>query len=161
MCDAREQGEGLASLEVVMGQNVYLESGFDDEDATILALEADVAVAIANFIRNAFPNNQTAAARKLRIAQSEVSALLNANIARFALPKLLRIARRAGLRMWLDMGDTAHGSTAVLCGSVAAPIPVAFGEEEVIAELHDYTDVKPLLGGRAATSNSVAKSTKH
>jgi predicted XRE-type DNA-binding protein len=118
-----------------MGQNVYLESGFSDEDATVMALEADVALSIANYIRSAHPNNQAAAAKKLRIAQSEVSALLNANIARFALPKLLRIARRAGLRMWLDMGADAHGSAAVLCGSMPAPVPVAVEESQPMAEI--------------------------
>jgi predicted XRE-type DNA-binding protein len=144
-----------------MGQNVYFESGFNDEDATILALEADVAVAIANYIRNAHPNNQAGAAKKLRIAQSDVSALLSANIGRFALPKLLRIARRAGLRMWLDMGENAHGSAAFLCGSVSPPVPFALGEAEEVADLLDYTEVQAQLGGRTSTSNSAARPTKH
>jgi predicted XRE-type DNA-binding protein len=123
-----------------MGQNIFLESGFDDEDATVMALEADVAVFIANYIRSAFPSNQTAAAKKLRIAQSDVSALLNANVARFALPKLLRIARRAGLRVWLDMGADAHGATAALCGTTSPPVPIAIETFEPATEYTKYNE---------------------
>lgn len=97
-----------------MRQNIYFESGFDDDEATVLALETDAAIAIAHYIRQTYPNNQKAAARHLRIGQNEVSALLSANIGRFALQKLIRIARRAGLRLYMDMGSNAHGACATL-----------------------------------------------
>jgi predicted XRE-type DNA-binding protein len=100
-----------------MGQNIFLETGFSDEDATVLAIETDIAIAIAQYIRTQFPTSQTAAAKHLKIGQNEVSAILNANTSRFSLPKLIRIARRAGLRMYMDMGENAHGA----CAKTVAP----------------------------------------
>lgn len=120
-----------------MGQNVFLESGFPDEDATVMALETDVAIAIAHCIRARYPSQQSAAAKHLKIGQNEVSAILSGNIGRFSLEKLLRIARRAGLRMFLDMGDNAHGA----CATTLAPTIVASAVVVSRAELDvDLTD---------------------
>jgi predicted XRE-type DNA-binding protein len=107
-----------------MSKNIFLDTKFADEDATVYALETDAAIAIARFIQTQFPNNQTGAAKKLRIGQNEVSALLSGNIVRFSLEKLIRIARRAGLRLFLDMGDTADGSHATTRGRDTATIGV-------------------------------------
>jgi predicted XRE-type DNA-binding protein len=107
-----------------MSKNIFLDTNFADEDATVYALETDAAIAIARFIQTQFPNNQAGAARRLRIGQNEVSALLSGNIVRFSLAKLIRIARRAGLRLFLDMGDTADGSHATTRGRDAATIGV-------------------------------------
>lgn len=106
-----------------MKQNVFFESGFADEDATVLALETDAAIEIARFIRRRFTGSQTAAARHLKIGQNEVSAILSGNIARFSLARLIKIARRAGLRLYFDMGDNAHGANvSTLIPTFAAPV---------------------------------------
>jgi predicted XRE-type DNA-binding protein len=96
-----------------MSQNVFLDSGFNDEDATVYALEAECAATLAKFIEARFPRNQRAAARHLGVHQSEVSALLSGSLGRrFSLSKLIRLARRAGLRFYIDMGDDATGASA-------------------------------------------------
>jgi predicted XRE-type DNA-binding protein len=96
-----------------MSQNTFLETGFVDEDATLLVMEADCAAAIARYINQKYPNNQRAAAKALGLHQGEISAIRSGNLGRFSLSKLIRIARRAGLRMYLDMGDDAHGAGAM------------------------------------------------
>jgi predicted XRE-type DNA-binding protein len=116
---------------VIVSQNVFLDTGFSDEDATVYALEADSAAAIAGFIRARFTGNQTAAAKQLGLHQSEVSALLAGNLARFSLSKLIRVARRAGIRLYLDMGDNAHGASATTLRPTIVDVPV----NEVVAEL--------------------------
>jgi len=110
-----------------MGNNVFREFGFGDEDATVLALKTDVAIVLARYVRGTYPANQTAAAKALSMGQNEVSALLRANIARFSLEKLLRLARRAGLRIFLDMGDNAYGANAVTLSPTVVQSGVVVG----------------------------------
>lgn len=107
-----------------MTQNVFLDAGFSDEDSTVAALETDAAIAIARFIRARYPNSQTAAAKHLKIGQNEVSAILSGNTARFSLAKLVRIARRAGLRLYFDMGDSAYEAhaTTMVVGPVRSDV---------------------------------------
>jgi predicted XRE-type DNA-binding protein len=107
-----------------MSQNSFVDTGFSDEDATVFALEADCASAIAGFIQRRFPGNQTAAAKHLKLHQSEVSALLSGNLGRFSLAKLIRIARRSGLRLFLDMGDDAQTAEASSLRPTIAPSAV-------------------------------------
>lgn len=109
-----------------MSQNVFLEGGFADEDSTVLALETDAAIAIARWIIARHPNNQAAAAKALKIGQNEVSALLNGNITRFSLARLIKIARRADLRLYFDMGNTASEAAATtLVSTIAEPVTVS------------------------------------
>lgn len=114
-----------------MSQNAFRDTGFSDEDATVYALEADCGAAIAGFIRSRFTGNQTAAAKQLGLHQSEVSALLAGNLARFSLSKLVRIARRAGIRLYLDMGDNAYGASATTLRPTVVNVPV----NETVADL--------------------------
>lgn len=88
--------------------NIYLSANIDDDEATVLQLEVKTAIEIAKYIHARFPNNQTAAAKNLGLSQGEVSALLSANLKRFSLERLVKIARRAGLHLVLDMGASAH-----------------------------------------------------
>lgn len=115
-----------------MSENAFLDTGFSDEDATVYALEADSAAALAKFIDRRFPRNQKAAAKALGLHQSEVSALLSGNLGRrFSLSKLIRLARRAGIRLYIDMGDDAR--TASAC--TLRPTIVEFGQENNRADL--------------------------
>lgn len=88
--------------------NIYLSANIDDDEATVLQLEVKTAIEIAKYIHARFPNNQTAAAKSLGLSQGEISALLSANLKRFSLERLIKIARRAGLHLVLDMGESAH-----------------------------------------------------
>jgi predicted XRE-type DNA-binding protein len=138
-----------------MAQNVFLESGFEPDEATVLALEADTGAAIARCINRRFPNNQAAAARHLRIGQNEVSAILAGNLSRFSLAKLIRIARRAELRLFLDMGETANDSYANTVTSGAMPVPAVMSGVSYAApllSLEDLSEVgRPVFKG-AGTS---------
>lgn len=139
-----------------MSQNVFLDTRFSDEDATVYALEADCGAAIAGFIQSRFTGNQTAAAKQLGLHQSEVSALLAGNLARFSLSKLVRIARRAGIRLYIDMGDNAHGASATTLRPTVVETPV----NEVVADLSVELApgrVQPTPAGKIATKHAEAK----
>ena len=143
-----------------MSQNVFLDTGFGDEDATVYALETDSAAAIAGFIRSRFSGNQMAAAKQLGLHQSEISALLAGNLARFSLSKLIRIARRAGIRPYLDMGDNAHGAAASTLRATLVDTPV----NEVVADLSVELApgrVQPTPAGKIATKHAEAKAKRH
>lgn len=114
-----------------MSQNVFLDTGFNEEDATIFVLEADSAASIAGFIQRRFSGNQAAAAKQLKLHQSEISALLAGNVARFSLSKLIRVARRAGIRLYLDMGDNASDASATTLRPTIIDSPV----NEIVAEM--------------------------
>ena len=120
-----------------MAQNTFLETGFSDEDATVYALEADSAAVLAKFVHGRFPGNQKAAAKHLGLHQSEISALLAGNLGRFSLSKLIRIARRAGVRLFLDMGDDAKGAGAcTLRPTLALPIPANRADAELKVDIY-------------------------
>jgi len=140
-----------------MSQNIFLETGFSAEDATVFALEADAAAALAKFIAMQFPGNQRAAAKRLGLHQSEVSAILAGNIARFSLSKLIRIARRAGLRLYMDMGDDARGAWA---GTLQPTILEAAPVNQKDADLSDVEIAEGgifNLSSPATSKSAVAK----
>ena len=115
-----------------MSKNAFLDAGFSDEDATVYSLEAACAAALAGFVQARFPRNQVGAAKHLGLHQSEVSALLAGNLGRFSLSKLIRLARRAGLRLFLDMGDDARETSVdILRPILAAPVNIARSELDV------------------------------
>jgi len=139
-----------------VSQNAFLDTGFSDEDATVYALEADSAAAIAGFIRARFTGNQTAAAKQLGVHQSEVSALLAGNLARFSLSKLIRIARRAGIRLYIDMGDNAHGASACTLRPTVVYIPVNEVNANLSVELVPGK-LQPAPAGNITTKNVKAR----
>jgi predicted XRE-type DNA-binding protein len=146
-----------------MGQNVFRETGFSDEDATVLALETDAAIAIARWIRARFPNSQSAAARELRLGQNEVSAILSGKITRFSLARLIKIARRAGLRLYFDMGDNASdASTTTLMPSFVG-VPVTFGAVNLTVPLLDSeeTELGSLSNQNVASKETVIVKERH
>jgi predicted XRE-type DNA-binding protein len=140
-----------------MSQNIYLEAGFADEDATVMALEADVGVALARFINKHYSGNQKAAARRLRIGQNEVSAILSGNISRFSLPKLLRIARRAGLRMFLDTGDTAQTAYATTLAPEIVTSASVIGQAEISPVVTDEALQHRVGNSKRAAASNVRK----
>lgn len=141
-----------------MGQNTFLDTGFSEEDATVYALEADCAAAIARFIQMRFPGMQKAAGKHLGLHQSEISALLAGNLRRFSMSKLIRIARRAGLRLFLDMGDNANGASAFTLLPTIVDVPVNVGSADVTVDISmEGVDVKP----GAARAQSKISSVRH
>lgn len=142
-----------------MGQNIFLETGFSDEDATVLALETDAAIAIARFVRSMFSGSQTAAAKHLHIGQNEVSAILNGNIARFSLARLIKIARRAGLRLYFDMGNDAHGAGVTTLIPTLADVPMIVGEFTSVASLLEEISAAARVSTRPRAGNRETKVT--
>jgi predicted XRE-type DNA-binding protein len=140
-----------------VSQNVFLDTGFSEEDATVYALEADSAAAIAAFIRSRFTGNQAAAAKQLGLHQSEVSALLAGNLSRFSLSKLIRIARRAGVRLYLDMGDNAHGASATTLRPTLVEVPVNEVEADLSVELAPVRVQPTPAGKKIVTKTAEAK----
>ena len=141
-----------------MGQNTFLDTGFSDEDATVYALEADCAAALAKFIQSRFPGMQRAAAKHLGLHQSEISALLAGNLGRFSLSKLIRVARRAGLRLFLDMGDGANGASAFTLLPTIVHVPVNVGSASVTVDISAESVLEATPGtGRAANKNAIVR----
>lgn len=138
-----------------MSQNTFLETGFSEEDATVYALEADCAAAIVKFIHQGFPGNQKAAAKQLGLHQSEVSALLAGNLSRFSLSKLIRIARRAGLRLFLDMGDNASRAVASTLLPTIVESTMNVGTASVTVDVS--AESVPGLAPAASNSQTTAK----
>jgi hypothetical protein len=101
-------------------------------------------------------------AKKLSIGQNEVSALLSGNIVRFSLEKLIRIARRAGLRLFLDMGDTADGSHATTRGRDTATIGVVTDTfAPVEALVFEDANIQFVATGTNAKTQVVKNVVKH
>jgi predicted XRE-type DNA-binding protein len=141
---------------MTMSQNTFLETGFTDEDATVYALEADSAAAIVKFIHSRFPGNQRAAAKHLGLHQSEVSALMAGNLGRFSLSKLIRIARRAGLRLFLDMGDNARNAAASTLLPTIVPSAMNVGTANVTAAVSGDTPID-ITNENATTPRTTAQ----
>jgi predicted XRE-type DNA-binding protein len=149
----------LSTRSSFMNQNNFLETGFSDEDATVYALEADCAAQLAKFIHARYPANQKAAAKHLKLHQSEISELLSGNIGRrFSLSKLIRIARRAGIRFYIDMGDNANAASACTLAPTLAKSPANLGDAQLLVPLFEEA---PIRGGAVAASGSNEIKTGH
>jgi predicted XRE-type DNA-binding protein len=135
-----------------MSRNVFLDTGFSNEDATVYALEADSAAALARLIQMRYPGNQKAAARALGLHQSEVSALLSGNLGRrFSLSKLIRLARRARIRLYIDMGDSADGAVVSTLMPTVVPAPANVTNAEMPVELYSEAPGKVVATTKART----------
>ena len=135
-----------------MSRNVFRDSGFSEEDATVYALEADSAAALARLIQMRYPGNQKAAGRALGLHQSEVSALLSGNLGRrFSLSKLIRLARRAQLRLYIDMGDDANGAGVSTLLPTVIPVPANQTNAEMKVDLYSEGRAKAVPATKART----------
>ncbi len=76
--------------------NVFLDLGFDQADAEIMKLRAEVMIRVEQHMK-AKGWTQTEAAKRLGITQPRVSRLIKGKTEDFSLDMLLKLAARAGL----------------------------------------------------------------
>lgn len=82
--------------------NVFLDLGFSREEASVLAMRADLMAHLRLLIEEK-DWTQAEAAQKLGIAQSRVSDLTRGKWQKFSLDMLLTLATKAGLHPQLKM----------------------------------------------------------
>lgn len=80
--------------------NVFRDLGFPEGEAHVLALRSELMISIERVVKQS-RLTQTAAARRLGIAQRRLRALLRGKLGQFNLDALVTIATRAGLRVEL------------------------------------------------------------
>lgn len=86
--------------------NVFVDLGFDPEEAMILAMRADLMVRLhAFFVKNKWTQQQAAA--QWKISQSRVSDLIRGKWEKFSLDMLLILAARAGLHPEIKLTKAA------------------------------------------------------
>lgn len=76
--------------------NVFLDLGFDQADAEIMKLRAEVMIRVEQHMK-AEGWTQTEAAKRLGITQPRVSRLIKGKTEDFSLDMLLKLAARAGM----------------------------------------------------------------
>ncbi len=77
--------------------NVFIDLGFPPEEATVLAMRADLMASLRTLITDRGWSQQEAA-RKLAIGQSRVSDLVRGKWDKFSLDMLITLAARAGAK---------------------------------------------------------------
>ena len=82
------------------GGNLFADLGFSPEEATLLALRAELMARLRETIEQA-GWTQTQAAAQLGIGQSRVSDLMRGKYDKFSLDMLITLATRAGRRVEL------------------------------------------------------------
>jgi predicted XRE-type DNA-binding protein len=75
--------------------NVFTDLGFDDAEAQVLALRADLMAQLGKQIK-ARKLTQTAASKLLGVSQSRISDLSRGKVERFSLDTLVQFAARLG-----------------------------------------------------------------
>lgn len=119
--------------------NIYADHGYPADEATVLALRSD----IARIIRKATDGlRQKDAARRLRIAQGDLSKIRNGCIDALSVERLVRLCVRLGIDCAAQWGSSPHRAVAVSGDSralaqiasdtVVAEVPVTgetYGEE--------------------------------
>lgn len=80
----------------LLEKNSYLASGFPPDEAVMLALHSDAAIALSRWIRRR-KLTQAQAAATLRLPQPTVSCILRGNIQRFSTDFLIKACIRAGI----------------------------------------------------------------
>ncbi|PJK13208.1 transcriptional regulator [Lysobacteraceae bacterium NML120232] len=76
--------------------NVFADLGFDDAEAQVLALRADLMAQLARRLESE-GMTQSVAASRLGVSQSRVSDLVRGKVERFSLDMLLTFAARLGM----------------------------------------------------------------
>ncbi len=86
--------------------NVFVDLGFDEAEAAVLAMRAKLMSDIAKQIeRNRW--TQTESARRFGISQARVSDLVRGKFDKFSLDMLAQLATRAGNRVVLEFAEAA------------------------------------------------------
>jgi predicted XRE-type DNA-binding protein len=86
--------------------NVFVDLGFPPEEATVLAMRAELMASLRSLISERGWTQQEAA-RQLEIGQSRVSDLVRGKWEKFSLDMLLVLATRAGQRATLVLEPAA------------------------------------------------------
>jgi predicted XRE-type DNA-binding protein len=86
--------------------NVFLDVGFDKEEAENLKLRAELMMRIEDYYRRS-GLTQAEAAKRLGLAQPRLNALLKGRIGLFSLDALVNMASRAGMRLELRVKKAA------------------------------------------------------
>ena len=82
--------------------NVFVDLGFSPEEASVLAMRADLMATLRLYIVD-HKLTQASAAKKLGLSQSRVSDLVRGKWEKFSLDMLLMLASKAGLHPQLKM----------------------------------------------------------
>jgi len=86
--------------------NVFRDLGFGEKESQNLLLRSELALWIEDFVKRS-GLTQSAAAKKLRLTQPRLNALLKGRIELFSLDALVNIATDAGLRVELKVKRAA------------------------------------------------------
>lgn len=91
------------SIEVNIGSdNVFADLGFDAEQAANLKVRADLMLDLRNYIESQGWTQEQAAAF-FRETQPRISNLINGEISRFSVDKLLNMLGRAGMQVKIQV----------------------------------------------------------
>lgn len=91
-------------------QNLFFEHGYADDEATVLALRSD----LARILRKATNGlKQKDAAKKLKIAQGDLSKIRNGHIDALSIERLIRLCVRLGVDCAAQWGKSPHLAVAV------------------------------------------------
>jgi predicted XRE-type DNA-binding protein len=86
--------------------NVFRDLGFGEQEAQNLLLRSELVLSIEDFVRRS-GLTQATAAKRLRLTQPRLNALLKGKIELFSLDALVNIATYAGLRVELKVKRVA------------------------------------------------------
>ena len=89
---------------VVRGSgNVFLDLGFDEAEARVMAIRAELMILLAEQLKSK-GWSQAEAARRLQVSQPRISKLTKGVWRDFSLDMLLTLAGRAGMRTEVKLG---------------------------------------------------------
>lgn len=88
------------------GQNVFADLGFDEEEALNLKIRADLMLSLRRFIESQ-GWTQKKAALFFGESQPRISDLMNGDIERFSIDKLVKMLSRSGMEVKIEVGAKA------------------------------------------------------
>jgi predicted XRE-type DNA-binding protein len=100
-----------------MTQNIFVQLGFDEAEATVMIWRDGLASVIRHVIQNG-PESQTAIAKRLNVRPSVLSRIVNGHLERISVEYLLTLCVRLGTRgdaHW----DLSSKDSSVVMGAVS------------------------------------------
>jgi predicted XRE-type DNA-binding protein len=94
------------SLFTVGGSNVFEDLGFETEEAINLKIRADLMIDLRHFIQSQ-KWTQAEATEFLGETQPRISNLMNGDIDRFSIDKLVQLLTRAGMHVQVSVSNRA------------------------------------------------------
>ena len=80
--------------------NVFADLGFDDEEASLLAVKSRLLSALASYVGEF--DTQAEAADALGVSQPRVSEIVNGRLSKFTTDLLIKLCHRAGVEVSVD-----------------------------------------------------------